>query len=137
MSPRPLGNKRSSNATVAIAAVLAIVVAGAGGCGFVFSQGPPAAHERQLYIDCGESIAPPVVDTVAAWLFGLTTVTAAGASGDQIRGIDKSTAVGVYSGLTVLLAASAMYGYEASSTCRAAKAERAADWRRAQSFFAQ
>jgi hypothetical protein len=39
--------------------------------------------------------------------------------------------------MTVLLAASAIYGYDASATCRTAKAERTADWRRAQAFLAQ
>jgi hypothetical protein len=140
MRRRPLSNTRARNANRA-GALLALVATATSGCSFLFSEGPPARHRELASFQCGASSAPPVIDTVAAGLFvygaGITahdedhTVAAADPSDrDRIRR-ETNVVIGIFTAAAVLDAASAIYGYRASSACRSAEDLRRAEVARA------
>jgi hypothetical protein len=101
-------------------AVIATALLAAPGCSFMFSQGPPLDHEHRAVFDCGESVAPPVVDTIFAGIFGLSA-----ARGTNDTSNKTSEDVAVAAGAAALVAASAVYGYIASGECRGVRNERA------------
>jgi hypothetical protein len=137
MRRRPFSYTRARNANVA----LALVVASASGCSFLFSEGPPTHHRDLASFQCGTSSAPPVVDTVAAGLFALGAVGAAQTEDHDVAAADPAerdrvrreanVTIGIFAAAAVLDAASAIYGYRASAGCRAAEDERGAEVARA------
>lgn len=129
MRSRPLGNKRARNATGTIA-LAAVLGAAGGGCGFVFSQGPPDDHGSRLYFDCGESYAPPVLDSIALGASGFAALGAA--DSETMTASEQRTGVAIAAGYAVLSAASAIYGFQAVADCRRARRRRLDDWTRAQ-----
>jgi hypothetical protein len=124
--------KLARNATAVV-----LAVAGAG-CGFVFSEGPPADYQHRLYFDCGESVAPAVADAVAAAAAAVAVFAIASETGTDpaVTRAEKATAISVYTGFAGLLTTSLVYGSRASAACRAAKKERMADWARARPLTA-
>jgi hypothetical protein len=93
----------------------------------MFSEGAPAHHEERAAFECGESYAPPVLDTVAAGLFGLAALgnaTGPRSTGETASGQRQGTIV--LAALAALDTASAVYGYNAVGHCRDAKTARAA-----------
>ncbi|HVX96517.1 MAG TPA: hypothetical protein VHK47_16500 [Polyangia bacterium] len=140
MRRRPLSNTDARNANH-VAAVFTLVATAASGCSFLFSEGPPAHHRDLASFQCGASSAPPVLDTVAAGLavYGAAvtaqnedhTVAAADPSDRERVRRETNVVIGVFTAAALLDAASAVYGYRASSTCRAAEDLRRAEVARA------
>ena len=109
---------------MAVFVIGGVVLALGGGCSFLFSEGPPADHERRTHFVCGTSYAPPVLDTIAAGLFGLIGT----AEPDESLTQDQQDGVRVTMiGAALLTAGAAVYGYMAVSDCRQATAMREAD----------
>jgi hypothetical protein len=95
-------------------------------CSWLFVKGPPPEHVDLKYFgDCTSSKAGPVVDTVAAGLETLRTVYALSAQSSAYdhlpisRGADIALALGG----AAVFAASAVYGYGATSECAHAQEE--------------
>jgi hypothetical protein len=136
MDRRPFSRTRPRNATGAWAALVAFAVAPLGsGCSFIFSQGPPDGHRSLATFQCGESYAPPVVDSIAVALFGLGILggvtnenaeVARSANPAQTRH-DDNVAIGLLSAFTILDIASAVYGFGAVGSCHEAQDARRAD----------
>jgi hypothetical protein len=104
-------------------AVLSTVTAG--GCSFLFSEGAPADDRPRPFLSCGDSYAPPVIDTVVAGLAGLTLSSSkkrANQTDAQYQG-----GLAVLGTAAVLTATGAIYGYTATASCRAAKQARAVE----------
>jgi len=111
------------NTTTTAVIAIAMVAMTAGGCSFLFSEGPPANSADRAYFTCAESYAPPVVDTVFAGLMTLTALVAKRT--DEMTEEEYQTAVAVWAGTAVLTGAAAIYGYSAVSRCRDAKTQHA------------
>jgi hypothetical protein len=103
---------------ITIAACLAM---GSGGCSFIFSEGAPDRHRSLAYFHCGESLAPPVLDAIAAGLY-LLSASATSSREDPVENRDQ--VIGTQLGLAALSGVSAIYGYVATSGCREAQEER-------------
>jgi len=105
------------------AALLAVLPAG---CSFAFVDGPPTTHKQLPYFECTSSNVLPTVDAVTAGLFGISAVgalvSASQSSSDSYssNSSDKGDAV-LFGALAAVVGASAIYGYQKSSTCREAK----------------
>jgi hypothetical protein len=143
MGRRPLSNTRPLNATTASLIAVVIVATSVGGCSFIFSEGPPDDHRERATFLCGESHAPPVLDSVGAGLFALSAM---GLQSGKEKAVSDAAAMGkdpvqtrhdinVSTGVVVAFAAidiaSAIYGYRAVGECRAAQELRVAETARA------
>jgi hypothetical protein len=134
MSRRLSDNRASANATAAWLAVAA-VLAGPG-CSFLFSEGAPQNHEALESFSCGESYAPPILDTVASGLLAIEAgVTATNKSSTiaMKAPVDQSSErhtlnvdIAVQAAFATIAAASAIYGYHAVGDCRGARDARLA-----------
>ena len=99
-------------------APLLLAVAASSGCGFLFSQGPPAGHEKMESFNCTETDALAVLDI--AW--GLLNVTAATVVSTQREKYENpSTIIIVGFAWGAVSTASAITGFSNSNKCRAAK----------------
>jgi hypothetical protein len=111
----------------------------ASGCSFIFSEGAPDDHRARATFQCGESPAPPILDTVGAGYLtfraiGLerdkeSTVAAAARNGQdpvQVRH-DVNVSIGVSAAFAALDVASAIYGFYAVHDCRRAQETRLAE----------
>jgi hypothetical protein len=134
MQFRGLVNVVAQNATASarlasVAVAVAVVGLGFGGvgmgtgCSLVFSEAAPAGYETRTYFACGDSLAPPILDTVATGLFGLTTLQGPSNS-MSMSASERRTSQVVTIGAAVLAAGSAVYGYTAVADCRAAERAR-------------
>jgi hypothetical protein len=116
-----------SNTVTRPSAPLAILMSGLlvfPGCSFIFSEGPPANHQRLPYFDCSTSYAPPVIDTVWAGLQGLNALGAAATSEQEWNAdISRGAVIGVALFWVALSGSSAIYGYNKVGNCRQAKNE--------------
>ncbi|HTA19486.1 MAG TPA: hypothetical protein VK989_09350 [Polyangia bacterium] len=132
---RPLSNNSASaNATAAWLA-FAAVLAGPG-CSFLFSEGAPVNHATLESFTCGESYAPPILDTVASGLLALEAVTTAATKTSTIAKtspIDQPSErhslnvdIAVQTAFATIAAAGAIYGYHAVGDCREARDARLA-----------
>src|SRR5262245_1270862 len=110
-------------ATVWMAA-LALLPAG---CSFAFVDGPPTTHKQLPYFECTSSNILPTVDAVFA---GIWAVSAVGtlvsaysrSSSDPYSTADNDKGDAILIGaLALAIGASAVYGYQKTSTCREAK----------------
>jgi hypothetical protein len=90
-----------------------------GGCSFVFVDGPPAAHKKLPYFECTSGRGWPSVDLALGAIYGIAGAAAI-ADGDGYNS-SESAITAVAAG--ALFAASAVYGYSKTETCREAKAE--------------
>jgi hypothetical protein len=112
---------------------IAVVLSAASGCSFIFSEGPPDDHRARATFQCGESSAPPIVDTVGVGYFAYSAILEQQAKETTVakavaKGMDPAQArhdVNVQIGITVAAAvidaASAVYGYHAVHACRVAQ----------------
>jgi hypothetical protein len=127
-----------------IAVVVVVMVATSlGGCSFIFSEGPPDDHRERTTFQCGESHAPPVLDSVGAALFALSAVGAQSGKEKAVSdaaAMDKdpvqtrhdiNVAIGVLATFAAIDVASAIYGYHAVGECREAQDLRLAEAARA------
>ncbi|HEV3032521.1 MAG TPA: hypothetical protein VG319_12825 [Polyangia bacterium] len=135
MSWRPFSYTDAPNAMAAWRPVtVAAAVCLASGCSFMFSEGPPDDHRALESFQCGESYAPPVVDTIAAGVLSLGAINAAATKEMRVamaRPIDQPTvrrdqnvAIGTSAAFAALAAAGAVYGYRAVGDCRRAQTTR-------------
>jgi hypothetical protein len=143
MARRPFSNTRAPNATAPSVIALAVVLSAASGCSFIFSEGPPDDHRARTTFQCGESLAPPIVDTVGVGFFALTAVGAQSSKEKDVANAaamgkdpvqtrhDINAATGVLVALAAIDAASAIYGYHAVRACRVAQETRMSDLERA------
>lgn len=88
------------------------------GCGFIFSHGPPAGHEKLDYIPCTESNAAPIIDVVWG---SLNVLGALGALADResYDNPDQIVVVGLSWGVISGFAAAS--GFKKSSQCQRAR----------------
>jgi hypothetical protein len=134
MSRRLSNNRAAANATAASLAVAA-VLAGPG-CSFLFSEGAPENHAALESFTCGESYAPPILDTVASGLLALEAIGTASSKGSTIamkapddQASERHTLnvdIAVQTAFATIAAAGALYGYHAVSDCRDARDARLA-----------
>jgi hypothetical protein len=106
----------------------------ASGCSFIFSEGAPERHATLENFTCGESYAPPVLDTAAAGLLGLAALNAAAAKDDVVAKQDPAdqadarrdinVTIGVATAIALIDTASAIYGYRAVADCQEARSAR-------------
>jgi hypothetical protein len=99
----------------------------AGGCSFIFSEGPPAQHQMMPYFDCSSSYAPPVIDTLWGGLNLVGAFIAMSASEEDWRArgnrVSRGAAIGVGLAWAALSGSSAVYGYNKVGQCKQAKNE--------------
>jgi len=132
MGRRPSDNRAAANATAAAATVALVWASSLAGCSFLFSEGPPTDLPVRATFTCGDSYAPPVVDTVVTGLLGLDALaqvatknaTVASSHDPETTRHDANVAIGVTAAFTAITAAAAVYGYSSASGCRAAREER-------------
>jgi hypothetical protein len=142
MRRRPFSSTRARNATATLALVaLAASVPVSSGCSFLFSEGAPDNHRALESFQCGDSYAPPIVDTVMG---GLLAFGAIGAAANEDKTVakanpidqpqvrhDTNVGIGIALAFAVADAAGAIYGYRAVGDCRQAEATRLAEVSRA------
>jgi hypothetical protein len=134
MSRRLSDNRASANATAAWLAVAALLAAP--GCSFLFSEGAPQNHAARESFTCGESYAPPILDTVASGLLAIEAVATAANKSSTIATkapVDQSSErhtlnvdIAVQTAFATIAAAGAIYGYHAVGDCREARDARLA-----------
>jgi hypothetical protein len=76
---QPMSSLQVSPGASALLRALAALslIGGAGGCSFLFSQGPPPGHESLPYFDCTSTRLFPVLDLALAGVFSSATISAA------------------------------------------------------------
>ncbi|MDX2051890.1 MAG: hypothetical protein SFV15_05815 [Polyangiaceae bacterium] len=92
------------------------------GCSFLFTHGPPPEHEKLDYFDCDASAAGPVADVSWALTDGVMTaalVSANNRTDDTSR--PGGTSVGIFTALTAVHTASAIYGAVKINQCSDAR----------------
>jgi hypothetical protein len=117
----------------ALAAALLVAVP-ASGCSFIFSEGAPERHATLENFTCGESYAPPILDTAAAALLGLSALNAAAAKDELVAKQDPAdqadarrdinVTIGLATAIALIDTASAIYGYRAVADCQEARSAR-------------
>ncbi|HET6279752.1 MAG TPA: hypothetical protein VFH73_02250 [Polyangia bacterium] len=121
--------QQSSLLVVAAALTVSVIT---GGCSFIFSEGPPHGHEDLVYFDCGQGLAPPILDTIEAAGSALSANTAS--NNDKLTDGERQRAIAVGIALAVVTAASAVYGYSTVASCRQSQELRLARNMRQQSL---
>ena len=108
---------RTLGAAVASLACLALVP----GCSWFFVKAPPAQRAPAQPVACTSGKAAPVIDSVVAALQVVRVGYAIGQSDADYKNfpISRNVDIGLGVGLTALFAASAAYGFSATSTCAA------------------
>jgi hypothetical protein len=117
MTAKPGRPARALLVTLVAAASL-----GAGGCSFIFVDGPPTQHKKMPYFDCTSSNALPVIDVVIAGAEGLAAASALASRSQYDSSYVTSEAV-TQLGVAALFAASGISGLSKTSSCREAKDE--------------
>src|SRR5262245_31070158 len=90
------------------------------GCSVVFVRPPPSGHEQLAYFDCVSSAAAPATDVTWALFDGFIAVGTAQDDPDTAGDESSPAATRVFTGLAVLSAASAVYGFIVTSHCDSA-----------------
>jgi hypothetical protein len=118
-----------------------LILLAAPGCSILLSEGAPDNHRALESFSCGESYAPPIVDSVAAGLLGFEAIETASTKSATIAktAADDQPAerhtlnveIGLRAAFATIAAASAIYGYHAVGACREARDTRLALVRRA------
>jgi hypothetical protein len=126
---------RSSGHALLVTLCLAAASLGAGGCSFIFVDGPPTQHKKMPYFDCTSSNALPVVDVVIAAAEGLAAASDL-ASRDQYDSSSATTMAATQLGVAALFAASGISGFSKTGACREAKDELTARAQRQQGYGA-
>jgi hypothetical protein len=103
-----------------LAAIFALFPAG---CSFAFVDGPPTTHKQLPYFDCTSSKVLPTVDAVIGGAYGIGAVASlAGSSSSGTYSSSNDRSDTILAGATaILFVASAVYGYQKTSSCREAK----------------
>ena len=98
-----------------------LVAVWGGGCSFAFVDGPPTMHRQLPYFECTSGNGLPTVDLVLGALTGIEAAALFESGSSYSTG--SNTEAAVAAGEAALFAASAIYGYGKTSSCREAKAE--------------
>ena len=120
-------------ARVVLASLSALM---ASGCSFAFVERAPAQPTTLRYLDCTSSRTAPVLDTVGAGFYGVSTAIAASVSEDEFEryGVSKLATIGLNLAITALFTAGAIYGYRETARCADARrglsgrADPVSDW---------
>jgi hypothetical protein len=141
MVRRVSNNTVAPNATTCAMAVVLTLALPVSGCSFLFSEGAPDNYKTRASFSCSATYTPPILDTIATGLFGLSalgtasdkeaTVAKASAADQTMTRHDVNVTIGVQTAITIGAAAAAIYGYHATSTCRDAESERGLEIARA------
>lgn len=99
--------------------ILLLALEVSGGCSFIFVRRRPANHAQLPSFECTSSQVAPTIDTV----FAVTTPLGAGLSALNDPLVRTWTTAAFAGAWTAALAASAIYGYETTASCRAAQAQ--------------
>jgi hypothetical protein len=102
-------------------AVCAALLSVGAGCSFVFVDGPPANHRKLPYFNCTTSNTLPIVDLAVGGLLAASTVSSYQDGSSTSSG--EMTAIAVAVGEAALFGASAIYGFNKTSSCREAHTE--------------
>jgi hypothetical protein len=102
----------------ALRLALCIIVLTAGGCSYVFVDGPPKNHAQLPYFECSSSKAWPVVDAVMAASLGLAATAAFADGGSSSNDTSEGF---VAAAEAAAFAISALSGYQKVAECREAK----------------
>jgi len=103
---------------------VALLPAMMGGCGFVFTHGPPANHEQLDYISCTESNAGPILDVVYGSLNLLGSIAVATDQSYTQEQANQIIAGGVvWAGFSTV---AAITGFGKTKRCKAARQQLAA-----------
>ena len=102
----------------ALRLALCALVVSAGGCSYVFVDGPPKNHAQLPYFECSSSKAWPVLDVVLAASLG---VGASAAFVDRGSSSGDSSEAVIAAAEAALFAISALTGYQRVGECREAK----------------
>jgi len=105
-------------------------------CSFAFVERAPAQATTLRYLDCTSSRTAPVLDTIGAGLYGVSTGIAISVSGHEFEryGVSKLATIALNLGITALFGASAVHGYRETARCVEAKrglsgrADPVSDW---------
>jgi hypothetical protein len=106
------------------------------GCSLAFVERAPAQAATLRYFDCTSSRTAPVLDTVGAGFYGVSTVIAVSVSEDEFdrHGVSKLATVALNLAISALFGAGAIYGYRETARCADAKrglsgrADPVSDW---------
>jgi hypothetical protein len=117
-----------------VLASLSVFMASA--CSFAFVDRAPAEPTTPRYLDCTSNRTAPVLDTIGAGFYGVSTAIMASVSEDEFErhGVSKLTTVALNLGITALFSAGAIYGYRETARCADAKrnlsgrADPVSDW---------
>lgn len=120
---QPGDNPSQFGALSSMAVLLAAVVLGTSGCGYIFVNGPPENHEQMNYFSCTESDAGPVLDAVWAGLNAAGAVAIAVDPDEYEYNYDVSSTTGILVGTawTIFSGSAAMTGFHKTQNCREAK----------------
>jgi hypothetical protein len=93
------------------------------GCSFAFVDTPPAQPTTLRYLDCTSNRAAPVLDTIGAGFYGVSTGIAVSVSEDEFErhGVSKLATIALNLAITALFTAGAVYGYRQTARCAVAK----------------
>jgi hypothetical protein len=106
------------------------------GCSFAFVERAPAQPTTLRYLDCTSSRTAPVLDTIGAGFYGVSTAIAVSVNEDEFdrHGVSKLATVALNLAITALFSASAIHGYRETARCAGAKrnlsgrADPVSDW---------
>jgi hypothetical protein len=98
----------------------------AGACGFVFTHGPPAGHERMNYISCTEGNLGPILDVAWASLAAVTILKTAANPDDVSPAIFAPTpgrdlVIGIMAVEAGIYTLAAVTGFGKTKRCKAAR----------------
>ena len=97
---------------------VALLPAMMGGCGFVFTHGPPLGHEQRASFSCTESNAGPILDVVWA---GLTVTSAISVASNPDHYSYPGAAIGTLVAWAGVSTLAAVTGFGKTKRCKAAR----------------
>jgi hypothetical protein len=103
--------------------MVTILLASSTGCGFIFTNGPPAGHEQMVGFSCTESNTGPVLDAVWASINLAGALVAASQSEADYYdyGYTRGSVIAVGLTWAALSGSAAAVGFGKTSKCRSAK----------------
>jgi len=118
--PPPMQAFHRRVAHVVLASLLALT---ASGCSFAFVERAPAQPTTLRYLDCTANRTAPVLDTIGAGFYGVSTAIAVSVGEERFEqyGVSKLATVALNLAITALFSASAIHGYRETARCADAK----------------
>jgi hypothetical protein len=93
-------------------------------CSFAFVERAPTQPTTLRYFDCTSSRTAPVLDTIGASVYGVSTGVAVSVSESEFErhGVSKLASVALNLAMTALFSAGAIYGFHETARCSDANA---------------